>query len=126
MEEIIPQRRDLTSPSQNYMTLSGFEKVKDKLTHGMADSITVIDPAAQKSDKVLFGATVTVQDDDENTKVYKLVGVDEADVSVGKISWISPIAKALLGSRVGSVVTIRLPKGEEDLEVLKIEYKQID
>lgn len=85
----------------------------------------IIDPLAQQADRVLFGATVTVQNADEDEaprRTYQIVGVDETDVRNGKISWISPLARSLLNSRVGDVVTLRTPKGEEDLEILAIRY----
>lgn len=85
----------------------------------------VIDPEKQSGDQVLFGATVTVVDENEETRIYRIVGIDETDLSTGKISWASPIGKALLQAQVGDVVTIDRPHGSEELEILKIEYKQI-
>lgn len=82
----------------------------------------IVDPAQQKADRVLFGARVTLQDEEERKKVYQIVGIDETDVKNGRISWISPLAKALLNAKVGEVVTLRTPKGEEELEVLSIFY----
>jgi transcription elongation factor GreB len=67
--------------------------------------------------------TVTVLDEDEKEKTYKIVGVDEADPSAGRVSWLSPIAKALMGARAGDVVSLRLPKGDVDLEVQAIETR---
>lgn len=86
------------------------------------ESAEVVDPSSQSSDRVLFGASVTVRDEGENTRTYRIVGIDETDAANGLVSWISPIAKALLNAKVGQVVTLRSPKGEEDLEILKIEY----
>ncbi len=86
------------------------------------DQAEVVDPAQQQGDRVLFGARVTVEDESGTHKTFRIVGVDEANPSVGDVSWISPIAKALLHARVGDVVQFRSPKGEEDLEVLKVEF----
>ncbi|MCM2323282.1 MAG: transcription elongation factor GreB [Oligoflexia bacterium] len=86
------------------------------------ESAQIVDPAAQAADRVLFGATVTVQGEEGGPRTYRIVGIDEADVKNGQVSWISPIAKALLNSRVGDAVTLRTPKGEEELEVLSIRY----
>ncbi len=86
------------------------------------DSAEVVDPVQQKGDKVLFGATVTVLDEDENRRVYRIVGIDEADAKEGKVSWISPIGQALLQARVADYVTLKTPKGEEELEILKVEF----
>jgi len=84
----------------------------------------VVDPALQKNrDQVFFGATVTyanVATDVENT--VTIVGVDEADSDRGRVSWISPIARALLKARVGDVVEVRTPAGPEQVEVVAIRY----
>ncbi len=86
----------------------------------------VVDPLrAQKKDQVFFGATVTLEDEKGMQKTYSIVGIDEANPSLGKISWISPLAKALLKSRQGDLVTLRSPKGDQELEVIKIAYIEI-
>jgi transcription elongation factor GreB len=90
------------------------------------DIAEVVDPNQQKGEKVLFGATVTVLDEHDNERVYKIVGVDETDAKAGKVSWISPVGQALLQATVGDVVTLKTPKGEEDLEVLKVQFIAID
>lgn len=89
------------------------------------DTAEVVQPEQQSADRVLFGATVTVLDEEDHTRVYRIVGISETDVKLGKISWRSPIAQSLLQAKVGDAVTLQLPHGEEDLEVLKIEYKAI-
>lgn len=87
----------------------------------------VIDPTSIKTDRVTFGATVTMEDLDNDTQVtYALVGEDESDVVAGKISITAPIARAMLGKVVGDDVLVKLPKGDREYEVLKIEYKAID
>jgi transcription elongation factor GreB len=85
----------------------------------------IIDPAQQKSERVVFGATVTVRDENESEKTYCIVGVDETDVRRGHVSWISPIGRALLKAKVGDTVTLKTPRGDEDLEVLHVEFKAI-
>jgi transcription elongation factor GreB len=88
------------------------------------DRAEIVDPAQQKSDRVLFGATVKVlQQSDEAEKVFRIVGIDETDVKRGHVSWISPVGKALLQSRQGDLVTLRTPRGDEELEVLEIRYE---
>lgn len=87
--------------------------------------VEVVEPEKRQSDQVFFGATVTLLNEEEEEKVYSIVGVDESDASMGKISWISPLARALIKARVGDTITFRSPKGEEDLEITKIEYKSI-
>jgi transcription elongation factor GreB len=87
------------------------------------ESAVIIDPILQKNlTKVFFGATVTYQEEDGTERTVKLVGIDEADLEKNKISWISPVAKALLKSEVGDVVKLYTPLGTQALEVLKIEY----
>lgn len=86
------------------------------------ETAVIVDPALQSADRVLFGAQVTIEDEEERRRTFQIVGVDETDVRNGKISWISPIAKALLNAKVGEVVTLRTPKGEEDVEVISISY----
>jgi transcription elongation factor GreB len=63
-----------------------------------------------------------VEDEAGVQKSYRIVGIDEADPARGAVSWISPLAKALLGSRAGDVVTLRSPQGEEDLEIVSVAY----
>src|SRR5262249_41117934 len=87
----------------------------------------VVNPEAQNGDRVLFGASVTVRDEDDRERTYRIVGIDEADAARGQVSWISPIAKVLLGTKVGDLVTLRTPKtatggGETELEVIRIVY----
>lgn len=86
----------------------------------------IVDPVKQRTDRVLFGATVTVSDGDGRTRKFTIVGIDETDGARGRVSWISPIAKALLNAKVGDAVTLRSPKGEEELEVLAIQYVAAD
>lgn len=89
------------------------------------DAAEVIDPLKVKGDQALFGATVTFEDEDGNQKTYAIVGIDESDISQGRISWISPLANALLRSRVGDVVTFHSPRGKQELEILAIEYQAL-
>ena len=83
----------------------------------------VVDPAQRgECDQVFFGATVTVSDSNGLENTYSIVGVDEADVAVGRISWISPLARALVKLREGEVATLRTPTGINELEVIGIRY----
>jgi transcription elongation factor GreA len=86
----------------------------------------VIDPSQIESQKVGFGATVTLLDmDNDEQIIYVLVGEDESDVKAGKISISAPIARAMLGKSEGDDVTMQLPKGLREFEVVKVEYKAI-
>ena len=83
----------------------------------------VVDPAKRpKTDQVFFGATVTCADEKGAERTIKIVGVDEVDLTKGHVSWISPIARALLRASEGDVVKMRTPGGEEELEIVKVEY----
>ena len=90
------------------------------------ESAEAVDPTSVKSDQVLFGATVTLRDEDDKEKTWSIVGVDEADVSKARISWISPLARALFKAREGDTITFRSPKGVQEVEVMKIEYKALE
>lgn len=87
------------------------------------ETAQVIHPGQQQGDRIVFGATVTVHDEDENERVYQIVGVDESDAAAGRVSWISPVAKALLQAKVGDVVKLKTPLKSEELEIKKIEFK---
>ncbi len=89
----------------------------------MASILEIVDPAEGRSDRVVFGATITVSDAQEDPRTYQIVGVDESDPESGKLSWISPVAKALIGARVDDEVAVVLPGGEARLRVRKIEYR---
>jgi transcription elongation factor GreB len=85
----------------------------------------VVDPARQEArDQVRFGATVELVDEDDNRRTVTLVGNDEADASAGRIGWSAPIARALIGAKVGDERTVRLPSGEKSYEVLAIRYPE--
>ncbi len=81
--------------------------------------VTVPDKTASQ---VLFGATVTVEDDEGTQHSYEIVGEDEADIKSSKVSWTSPLAKALIGHKVGESVIWRRPAGNLNLEIIKINY----
>ena len=86
------------------------------------DSAVVVDNSARTPDRVFFGATVTYQDPDGETRVVSIVGTDELDSEGRRISWRSPLATALIKARVGDVVTVRTPRGPEQIEVTDISY----
>lgn len=87
------------------------------------ESATVVDQQQQRNrGQVFFGATVTYARDDDSEHTVTIVGVDEADAAQGKISWLAPVARALLKARVGDSVTLRTPAGVEMLEICAIRY----
>ena len=86
------------------------------------DELKVVDGRPSDLRKVFFGAEVEVADDDDQRRVYRLVGADEADSARGWISVDSPVARALLGRSVGDCVTVALPSGEQQLELMRVAY----
>jgi len=85
----------------------------------------VTDPARQPDkSRAWFGATVTLADEDDRERVVTLVGEDEADASAGRISWHSPLARALRGAAVGDSRRVALPAGSRDYEVIAIRYPE--
>jgi transcription elongation factor GreB len=85
----------------------------------------IVDPAQQiNRDRVFFGARVTYVGEDDRFRTLRIVGVDETRPEEGEISWISPIARVLLNTELGDVVTLRAPAGVLELEVLEISYER--
>lgn len=83
----------------------------------------VVDPVRQRiRDRVFFGATVTYEDQHGSERTVTIVGIDEADADHGRVSWISPIARALMKAQEGDVVELRTPAGIERVEVIEIRY----
>ena len=83
---------------------------------------TLVDTANQPRDQVHFGAIVTIEDNEGREQEFAIVGEDEADVAAGKISWASPLARAMIGARVGDTVTWRRPAGETEVNIIAIRY----
>ena len=91
--------------------------IEDRLSRAL-----VIDPTTLSGDKVVFGATVTLLDEEEKKIRYQLVGQTEADAKVGRISYNSPLGRALIGRTVGEEVEVTTPAGERYYEIAKIEF----
>ena len=93
------------------------------------DAAEVVDPMARRDegedDRVYFGATVTVRNGRDEERTVSIVGVDEIDTTRGYISWVSPMARALLKAREGDTVTLNTPGGVEDLDILHVRYEQL-
>jgi transcription elongation factor GreB len=90
------------------------------------DAAVVVDPAKINSTRVQFGATLAVVDEEGNEKTYSIVGVDEVDTAKGRISWQSPIGRALIGKEEGDEVLVKIPAGEVTLEIVNIIYQPIE
>lgn len=82
----------------------------------------IIDPASLSGDRIVFGATVTLSDDDDKQVRYQIVGQTEADAKVGRISYNSPLGKALIGRKVGDEIEVTVPSGDRFYLVEKIEF----
>ena len=97
-------------------------RIKDlegKLSHKHIIDVTAIDAKG----KIVFGSTVELVDEDTGDEIeYKIVGEDEADIKTGRISYTSPIARALIGKNEGDVVTFQAPGGEKTFEVIEVKY----
>ena len=146
--EQLPDRPDSGQP--NYITPKGLEALKRRLKELVAEKAAlgdqtaamkpdidrdipwletriakaiVLDPAKQKAQEVQFGATVEAVDEHDKRHRFAIVGEDEADPAKGRISWLSPLAKSLLGAKAGDTVTWKRPAGDLELEIGKIDYK---
>jgi transcription elongation factor GreB len=86
------------------------------------EAAIIVDPQDQSREQVLFGAHVHVEDDEGQRQVFQIVGEDEADIAQNKVSWISPLARALIGHKPGEVVTWQRPAGNVELEIIDIHY----
>ena len=92
-------------------------ELEDRVTRAQ-----IIDPATLSGDKIVFGATVTVLDDDDKKQRYQIVGMTEADARQGRISYDSPLGRALIGKQVGEEVEVTVPSGDRFYQVKKIEF----
>ena len=102
----------------NYIT------AKLKLLHDRISEARIIDPDEQPADEIRFGATVTLKIAGTNDiETFQIVGVDEADISRGKISFLSPLARILTNKKTGDNVVLKRPKGDRVFEIMKISYR---
>ncbi|MDK2126569.1 transcription elongation factor GreB [Chitinimonas sp. DQS-5] len=91
------------------------------------ENAEVVDPESREpTDQIFFGATVTYARPDGSEHTISIVGIDELDLDKGYVTWISPIARTLTRAREGDVVVLRTPAGDEELEILQVEYKALD
>ncbi len=90
------------------------------------ENAQIVDTAGRETDQVFFGATVSLRSVAGGEREVTIVGMDEVDPARGRVSWISPIARALLKARAGDVVALATPAGSEQLEILDVRYDNID
>jgi transcription elongation factor GreB len=126
--ETVSWAASLGDRSENADYIYGKRRLREidrKLAHlarTMKDA-KVVDPAKQQDRaQVRFGATVELADEDDNRRTLTIVGDDETDAASGRIGWSAPLARALIGARVGDERTVRLPAGEKSYEVIAIRY----
>jgi len=126
--EIVSWAASLGDRSENADYLYGKKRLREidrRLSHlsKIMKAAKVVDPASQAvREQVRFGATVELADDDDNRRTVTIVGDDEADASAGRIGWSAPLARALVGAKIGDERTVRLPAGEKSYEVMAIRY----
>jgi transcription elongation factor GreB len=99
--------------------------INDRIEHLQRSLHTavIVPPPATNDDHVRFGATVTVRNRRGEESRYRIVGVDEADADRDWISWLSPVAKALMNAAIGQRVRLKLPAGDEELEIVAVTYE---
>ena len=98
-----------------------------RFLHKRLETAEVVDPARQDNRmQIYFGATVSLLDENGDTRRYSIVGVDETDHTLGRISWISPLARAMLKAKQGDAINFQSPAGVRNLEVLAIDYVALD
>ena len=128
MVEVVSWAASLGDRSENADYLYGKKRLREidrRLAHlaRIMKAAKVVDPARQEDrSQVRFGATVELADDEDRRRTLTLVGDDEADATAGSIGWSAPIARALLGAKVGDERIVRLPVGEKSYEVVAITY----
>jgi len=123
---MLEQQRQALAPSKDdQITQQRLAMVERDLRYVSArlEQAILVEPANQAKDTVLFGARVNVEDEEGETQVFTIVGEDEADIAANKVSWVSPLATALLGHRMGDSVIWRRPAGNLTLEITAINYK---
>jgi transcription elongation factor GreB len=86
------------------------------------EAAQIVDASGRDTDQVFFGATVIIQSQSGKKQTVTIVGIDEVDPARGRVSWISPIAKALIKAREGDRVTLQTPAGRETLEIMEVRY----
>ncbi len=128
LKETIAEARDLGDLKENAEYHAAKEKqaiVEGRIAQlqGILARARVVDVSKINSDKIVFGATVTLRDVEKDTTVtYQVVGEDEADIRIGKVSFNSPLGKALIGKEAGDTVIVKAPKGDVEYEVDNFDF----
>ena len=120
----LQDERDRLAAAADPMAKQRLLEVKRDIRYfgAQIERATVVEPAGQPRDEVHFGAMVTISDEHGKTHAFHIVGDDEADVAAGSISWASPLAKAMIGAKVGDTVKWQRPAGASEVEIVTIHY----
>ncbi|MFT6166878.1 MAG: transcription elongation factor GreB [Vicingaceae bacterium] len=123
-EELLEEKKNIEYTNDNERRIAkNLVNATLNLLVARIDSAKVVDPNAQKQDSVRFGANLKLKmDNSTSPKNFKIVGVDEADISQGKISYLSPVAKVLMEKKVGDKASLQLDSGQRIFEILEIDY----
>jgi len=124
-ESLMAELEALKSAAEDTFAKDKIAEIERDLRYVRArlDSSILVDPKTQSHETVLFGATVEVEDEEGTKHAVHIVGEDEADASINKVSWVSPLAKSLIGHKIGDTVTWQRPVGNINLEILDIRYE---
>jgi len=127
--DIVSWAASLGDRSENADYLYGKKRLREidrRLAHlaRVMKAAKVVDPSRQATSEVRFGATVELADDDDNLRTLTIVGDDEADATAGRIGWSAPLARALIGAKIGDERVVRLPAGEKSYRIVAISYPQ--
>jgi transcription elongation GreA/GreB family factor len=117
-QQLAPKKEDPISQQRLGMVERDLRYFEARLEQAI-----LVDPLNQPSDVVLFGATVSMEDENGETHHFTIVGEDEADIAANRVSWVSPLARALLSHKVGESVTWKRPAGDLSLEITAINYQ---
>ena len=125
LDDLLQTKRPAVAGTQSDEARRELQLIDQRVLHLQESlgSAVVVEPPPQPWDHVRFGATVRVKEKQGEEATYRIVGVDEADIDRDWISWVSPLARALLNARVGDRVRFRVPAGERELEILEIRYE---
>ncbi len=124
----LQQERDRLAAADEHLAKQTLLEVKRDMRYfgAQLERAVVVDPKGRLHDEVRFGASVTICDEEGKRHAFHIVGDDEADVAASRISWASPLAKALIGAKVGDTVKWQRPAGPAEVEIVAITYDNND